>query len=187
VNRRVLAVALALAAMTVASVPSANASAPHRFWTHDHHRYTSPWFAGAHRIMIPYGCTKAPYYSPDPRCPHREGFHHGIDIAMRCGTKVFAATRGVVLNPTAPGTPGPAYGAKAFRVRHAGHDFLFGHVQRVYVRPGQHVRPGELIARSGKLGAPDGCHLHFEVRHAGGGLDATVVPRRYLRLTRVRP
>ncbi len=184
-NRRLGAVVLALAALALVSVSSADAAAPHRFWTHDHHRYTSPWFAGAHRIMIPYGCTKAPYYSPDARCPHHEGFHHGIDVAMRCGTKVFAATRGVVLSPSAPGTPGPAYGAKAFRVRHAGHDFLFGHVRRVYVRPGQHVRPGELIARSGQLGAPDGCHLHFEVRHAGGGLDATVVPRSFLRLTRV--
>src|SRR4051795_1908676 len=65
------------------------------FYTHDKTWYTSPWFGGKHRIMIPFGCTRAPYYAPDPRCTtadgrHR-GFHHGIDIAMACGTKLFAA------------------------------------------------------------------------------------------------
>lgn len=47
------------------------------FWTDDTTRYTSPWFAGARRIMIPYGCTEAPYYAHDSRCPGDEGFHHG--------------------------------------------------------------------------------------------------------------
>jgi hypothetical protein len=168
--------------MTGTSV--AQAEAPRRFWTNNHHHYTSPWYTGAHRIMIPYGCTRAPYYTHDPRCPGRQGFHHGIDIAMSCGTSIYAATRGRVLSSSAPGTPGPAYGPKAFRIRHHHHDFLFGHVRRVYVHAGDPVRPGQLIARSGRLGAPDGCHLHFEVRRAGGGLDATVAPRPFLRLTR---
>ena len=38
------------------------------FYTKDKRHYTSPWFNGAHRIMIPFGCTRAPYYSPEPRC-----------------------------------------------------------------------------------------------------------------------
>src|SRR5262245_60503213 len=58
-----------------------------RFYVRDRHRYTSPWFAGAHRLMIGYGCTPAPYYTHDPRCPGRQGFHHGIDVAMPCGTR----------------------------------------------------------------------------------------------------
>ena len=70
---------------------SAHADPRWVFYTKDRHHYTSPWFAGAHRIMVPYGCTRAPYYSPDPRCAHRHGFHHGLDIAMPCGTPLFAA------------------------------------------------------------------------------------------------
>ena len=46
--------------------------------------------------MIPFGCTEAPYYSPDPRCEDEHGFHHGIDMAMACGTKLFAARRATV-------------------------------------------------------------------------------------------
>ena len=41
------------------------------FYTDDKTWYSSPWFGGKHRIMIPFGCTEAPYYSPDPRCHGR--------------------------------------------------------------------------------------------------------------------
>src|SRR5947208_739978 len=68
------------------------------FYTDDKHHYTSPWCAGAHRIMVPFGCTEAPYYAHDPRCPGREGFHHGIDIAMPCGTKLYAGRRARVVD-----------------------------------------------------------------------------------------
>jgi murein DD-endopeptidase MepM/ murein hydrolase activator NlpD len=156
-----------------------------RFWTDDTSFYRSRWFAGQHRIMIPFGCTEAPYYDPDPRCPNRQGFHHGIDIAMPCGTRLFAGYRGRVVWPSSSGALGSGYGSKAFRLRHDGYDFVIGHVRRVYVEPGQRVRRGQLIARAGALGAPDGCHLHFEVRPAGGGYTSAVRPRAFLGLNRV--
>jgi len=154
-----------------------------RFFTRDHSWHTSPWFAGHHRVMVRFGCTRAPYYSPDPHCRHERGFHHGIDVAMVCGTRLFSAVRGRVLDPSSPGTPGPAYGAHAFRIRHAGHDILIGHVRRVFVSPGDKVTPGQKIARASDAGAPDGCHLHFEVRPAGGGYLSAVRPADYLRLS----
>jgi hypothetical protein len=40
-----------------------------------------------------------------------------------------------------------------------------------------------LIARASDDGAPDGCHLHFERRAVGGGLDTARKPRRLLALT----
>ncbi len=153
-----------------------------RFYVADRARRTSPWFAGAHRVMIGFGCTRAPYYSPDPRCPGRQGFHHGIDVAMPCGTPLTSAVRGTVVDPSSPGAPGPAYGPHAFRIRTGDVDVLVGHVLRVYVGPGDAVRPGRLVARANDQGAPDGCHLHFEVRRAGGGLGAAVDPAPYLRL-----
>lgn len=175
---------------TVGLVPAAVSPAAARpdprwhFYTRDTTRYSSPWFAGARRIMVPYGCTRAPYYDPDPHCRRHRGFHHGIDIAMPCGTPIYAGHRGRVLSPSAPGTPGPAYGVHPFRIRSGRHDILIGHARRVYVKPGQWVRRGQLIARASDSGAPDGCHLHFEVRPKGRGYSAAVAPRSYLKLTR---
>ncbi len=143
-----------------------------RFFTTDRTRYASAWFAGAHRVMIGFGCTTAPYYAHDSRCPGQQGFHHGIDVVMPCGTPLTSAVDGVVAPASGPGKPDAAYGAYAFRIRvaSAGVDILIGHVRTVDVRPGQAVARGQRIALSGDEGAPDGCHLHFEVRSAAGGL-----------------
>lgn len=133
--------------------------------------------------MIGWGCNASPWYAHDPRCPGHEGFHHGIDVAMPCGTRLFSAVRGTVLSPSAPGSPGPAYGVNPFRIHTGSVDILIGHTRRVFVHPGDEVRPGEAIALSSDSGAPDGCHLHFEVRRAGGGVSAAVDPARWLGLT----
>jgi murein DD-endopeptidase MepM/ murein hydrolase activator NlpD len=159
-----------------------------RFWVRDKHFYFSKWYAGKHRKMINFGCTKAPYYDPSPLCPHQEGFHHGVDIAMPCETRLFARLRGTVVRPDAPGSLGSAYGPYAFRLRnHRLHlDFVIGHVLHVYVRPGDHVAKGTLMARASDQGAPDGCHLHFEVRPQGTSFDSAINPMRYLNLRRHR-
>jgi murein DD-endopeptidase MepM/ murein hydrolase activator NlpD len=153
-----------------------------RFYTDDHAWHTSPWFAGSHRVMIGYGCNPAPWYSDDPRCPGRQGFHHGIDVAMPCGTPLFSGVAGVVVDPSSAGAPGSAYGVHPFRIRAGDHDILIGHTIDVFVHPGQRVRPGQRIALAGDSGAPDGCHLHFEVRRAGGGLSTATDPARLLAL-----
>jgi murein DD-endopeptidase MepM/ murein hydrolase activator NlpD len=153
------------------------------FYSSDKSTHTSPWFTGAHRVMIGFGCTVAPYYDHDSRCPGRQGFHHGIDIAMACGTPLTSDVDGVVLSPTAPGSPGPAYGVNSFRIHTGDVDILIGHTRQVYVRPGQQVRPGQRIALSSDSGAPDGCHLHFEVRRHGQGLDGAIDPAPLLKLS----
>lgn len=155
-----------------------------RFWVRDRHFYFSDWYAGRHRKMIAFGGTAAPYYDPDPRCAHQRGFHHGLDIAMPCGTRLYAGFRSHVVAPEAPGSLGSAYGPHAFRLRSARlHvDFVIGHVRKVYVKPGHLVRRGQLMARASDAGAPDGCHLHFEVRPSGGSYQTAIGPRDYIRL-----
>jgi len=134
--------------------------------------------------MIDYGCTSAPYYDPDPRCSgRRSGFHHGVDIAMPCGTPLFSAVDGVVLDPASSGAPGAAYGERPFRIRTGSVDVLVGHARRVFVEPGDRVRKGQRIALASDSGAPDGCHLHFEVRRQGGGVSAAVNPGDLLQLS----
>lgn len=138
--------------------------------------------------MIDFGCTDAPYYSADSRCDDGEGFHHGIDIALPCGTTLRAGVAGRVVEPSRPGRPGAAYGAKAFRLRVATEDgrvdVLIGHARKVLVQPGDRVRAGQPIAETGDLGAPDGCHLHFEQRTVDGGLSTATDPSDLLALRR---
>jgi murein DD-endopeptidase MepM/ murein hydrolase activator NlpD len=75
-----------------------------------------------------------------------------------------------------------------FRIRIDGpdgpHDVLIGHAHTVYVHAGDHVGIGERIALASDSGAPDGCHLHFEVRPPGGDYRAAVDPARWLMLSR---
>lgn len=177
-----LGVTVALVAAVAAPSQAREADPRWRFYTHDTHRYTSPWYAGAHRIMVPFGCTRAPYYSPDARCRNDHGFHHGIDIAMPCGTKVFSPRRGWVVSHE---SLGPAYGENPILIRNhrVGYDLVIGHTRRVLVAEGDRVTPGMLIARASDSGAPDGCHLHFERRAVGGALDTAVKPRRLLALS----
>lgn len=172
----------------VAAAPLATRSAARRYWVRDRHYYFSDWYAGRHRKMIAFGCTAAPYYDPDPRCAHQRGFHHGLDVAMPCGTRLYAGFRTRVVAPAAPGSLGPAYGRHAFRLRSARFhvDFVIGHVRKVYVKPGHLVRRGQLMARASDAAAPDGCHLHFEVRPSGGTYESAIGPRDYIRLRLTR-
>ena len=180
--KRVLVLVLTVALVGLLPAAATGADPRWHFYTRDTTRYTSPWFAGAHRIMIPFGCTRAPYYDPDPRCSHQRGFHHGIDVAMRCGTRLFSAHSGRVLSNDALG---PAYGTNPLllRNRRLGYDVLIAHTRRVFVHQGDRVTPGMLIAKASDNGAPDGCHLHFERRAVGGGLDTATRPRSLLALT----
>jgi len=156
-----------------------SASAGGRFYVKDKRRYRSPWYAGARRRMINFGCTSAPYYSPDPRCTRNRGFHHGLDMAMPCGTPLFSGLRGRVVDPSSAGSLGTAYGRNAFRIRNHRFrvDIVIGHTRKVFVRPGQRVRRGQRIARASDMGAPDGCHLHFEVRPRHGSVSQATNPR----------
>jgi murein DD-endopeptidase MepM/ murein hydrolase activator NlpD len=169
-----------------ASRASAPAAAQRIFWVKDKHHYRSPWYAGRHRKMISFGCTPAPYYDPDPRCRRERGYHHGLDIHMACGTRLFAGFTGVVVEPHSAGALGPAYGRRAFRIRNhrKGVDVVIGHPGRVYVSPGERVRRRDRIARVSDDGAPDGCHLHFETRPIGGSYTDAFRPHPYLDLRR---
>ena len=185
----ILAPLLALALLpgpAAAPAPGQAVDEPRRFWVKDKRWYSSPWYAGERRKMISFGCTRAPYYDPDPRCAGDRGFHHGIDIAMPCGTRLFAGLRGRVVEPSSRGALGSSYGEKAFRIRNHRHDVdvVVAHVRRVYVEPGDVVRRGQLVARASDAGAPDGCHLHFEARPKGAGYREAVRPHPYLRLSR---
>lgn len=130
--------------------------------------HTSGWFTGVGKVMVPFGCSTAPWYSSDPRCPGEQGFHHGIDIALPCGVDIVAGTDGTI----AAGDLGPGYGSRAFVLRTDQADYVIGHLEERSVEIGEQVSAGDRLGANGADGAPDGCHLHFEKRSVGGTLDS---------------
>jgi murein DD-endopeptidase MepM/ murein hydrolase activator NlpD len=95
---------------------------------------------------------------------HQMLFHEGLDIANDVGTPVYATGDGLVEN-----TGRTSAGLGIMIVINHGHGYttVYGHLDRVLVRPGERVKRGALIARSGRTGIVTGPHLHYEVRLHG--------------------
>ena len=90
--------------------------------------------------------------------------HKGIDFAADIGTPIYAAAAGVVSDAGW----GTGYGLRTkIDHDHLG-DFttLYAHLSRSYVKTGDVVRQGQLIALMGNTGRSTGPHLHFEL-HKG--------------------
>jgi murein DD-endopeptidase MepM/ murein hydrolase activator NlpD len=90
--------------------------------------------------------------------------HEGIDIANDVGTPVYATGDGVV---ESAGRTEAGYGIMMLINHGYGYTTLYGHLSKVLVQSGQHVKRGQLIARSGRTGVVTGPHLHYEVRRNG--------------------
>lgn len=94
------------------------------------------------------------------------GHHRGIDFAAPAGTAVASPWWGTVTGTSW----GPAYGTHVvidFDRLPGGSPGLWGvlaHLSRVDVKPGDRVRPGQTIGRSGATGHVTGPHLHFEIQ-----------------------
>lgn len=90
---------------------------------------------------------------------------NGTDIAAPCGSEVYAAQSGVVVESLDGWNSG--YGNYII-IRHPNGIYtLYGHLSLRVVEIGDEVEKGELIGYVGNTGytvGPTGCHLHFEVR-----------------------
>jgi murein DD-endopeptidase MepM/ murein hydrolase activator NlpD len=95
---------------------------------------------------------------------HQMLFHDGLDIANDVGTPVYATGDGVVENA---GRTSAGLGIMIVVNHGYGYTTVYGHLERVLVRPGERVKRGALIARSGRTGIVTGPHLHYEVRLHG--------------------
>lgn len=91
----------------------------------------------------------------------RKGRHHdGIDIPARRGSHVLAAERGkVVFSGKMRG-----YGNVVVIKHDGGYHTVYGHNKSHYVKKGQKVSRGEVIAQVGSTGRSSGPHVHFEIR-----------------------
>jgi len=107
---------------------------------------------------------------------HVRKLHDGTDFGIACGAPVRAARAGTVESTYF----NAGYGNRVI-ISHGWLDGAsmatsYNHLTRWIVKPGQHVKTGQLIAYSGTTGYSTGCHLHFMVYRNG----TAVNPMNYL-------
>jgi len=87
-------------------------------------------------------------------------FHKGLDIAGPIGTPIIAPADGIVSFVGHYGR----YGL-CVDINHGnGIVTRYGHLKRVLVKKGEHVKRRQIIAYMGNSGSSTGPHLHYEVR-----------------------
>ena len=93
--------------------------------------------------------------------------HEGIDVGATPGTPIIAPADGIVV------FSGKKAGFGNFvQIDHGyGIETLFAHSRKLYVKSGQKVTRGTLIAGVGNSGHSTGPHLHYEVRVNGIAVD----------------
>ncbi len=91
--------------------------------------------------------------------------HMGIDLGCDRGTPVYAtgdATVEMIDNGS-----GGGYGHQVLLDHEFGYKTRYAHLSKIFVRPGEAVFRGQLIAETGNTGISSGPHLHYEVIHKG--------------------
>jgi murein DD-endopeptidase MepM/ murein hydrolase activator NlpD len=121
------------------------------------------WIASTPSIAPVRGIVTSGFgYRSDP-LTHGPGTHQGVDIAAAPGQPVHASAEGIVVRAGETSGLGLAvYVAHAY-----GLSTRYGHMSEIDVRPGQHVRRGDVVGRVGNTGRSTGYHLHYEVRVDG--------------------
>lgn len=102
----------------------------------------------------------------------RRSNHTGLDIAAITGTPIKVMADGVVTNASYSGSYG-----KLIKVDHGnGVETWYAHTSKMYVKKGQEVKAGDIIAEVGSTGNSTGPHLHLEIRLNGEHIN----PQKYV-------
>lgn len=97
----------------------------------------------------------------------RRSMHEGVDFSGPAGSAILAAADGVV---TFAGEK-QGYG-RLVEVNHGDDCFTrYAHSKLLFVKPGDVVKKGQVIALMGRSGRATGSHLHFEVYKHGRAVD----------------
>lgn len=99
--------------------------------------------------------------------------HTGVDIAGPPSNKILAASSGVVIISGWQ----RGYGQTIVIDHGNGYRTRYGHASKLFVRAGEQVQRGEVIAMVGSTGRSTGPHLHFEVVRNGTRIN----PLQYIR------
>lgn len=88
-----------------------------------------------------------------------KGYHTGVDFAVPTGTPVIAVADGKIENASW----GSAYGTQLVQKVKGGW-VIYAHLSKAFVKAGDVVTKGQVLAKSGNSGNSTGAHLHFEMR-----------------------
>lgn len=102
----------------------------------------------------------------------RSSKHTGLDIAANQGTQIKVVADGTVTCASYSGS----YGYLVKVDHENGVETWYAHTSKMYVKEGQEVKAGDVIALVGSTGNSTGPHLHFEVRINGEHVN----PQNYL-------
>jgi len=116
--------------------------------------------------------TDGPYYPGYYIRPVEGGFksqglhgYNAVDIAVPIGTPIHAAAEGTVIASAMGGWHG-GYGNYVAISHPNGTQTLYAHTSKNFVKVGDYVQQGQMIAKSGSTGNSTGPHVHAEVRLA---------------------
>lgn len=94
-------------------------------------------------------------------------FHAGVDFPARVGTAIQATGDGVVVE-----TGWHSGYGNCVKISHGyGYETLYGHMNKIDVRPGERVKKGQRIGQVGDTGLSTAPHLHYEVHHKGNPIN----------------
>lgn len=109
-----------------------------------------------------YGYRKDPFSG-------KKTFHHGVDIASKWGSPVYAVASGIVMEAKEK----PGYGYHVEIVHADGLVTKYAHNSKLFVEPGDLVEKGDIIGRVGSSGRSTGPHVHFEIAQDGKSINPT--------------
>ncbi len=92
--------------------------------------------------------------------PPSDRKHFGIDLGGHRGEPILAAHEGFVIFA---GTGFRGYGKMIILEFNGNFATLYAHLDRILVKNGQFVEPGQPIGQMGRTGRATGVHLHFEL------------------------
>ncbi|MCX6718278.1 MAG: peptidoglycan DD-metalloendopeptidase family protein [Candidatus Staskawiczbacteria bacterium] len=94
-----------------------------------------------------------------------QGLHYlnAIDVANKCGTPVYAAASGIVERAVFNNSWNLGMGNYVTILHSNGTVTYYGHLENVFVKPGDRVNVGDRIGLMGRTGKATGCHVHFQV------------------------
>lgn len=98
--------------------------------------------------------------------------HKGVDIALKLNDTIYAAYDGKVrLTNYEP----KGYGNYII-MRHPNKlETVYGHLNKILVKPNQVVKAGQPIGLGGSTGRSTGPHLHFETRYMGYAINPSAI------------
>jgi murein DD-endopeptidase MepM/ murein hydrolase activator NlpD len=115
-------------------------------------------------ITSPFGWRRHPIYG-------YRSLHDGVDFGAACGTPIFAAADGKVLDEYFQTAWGNRLIIDHGWQRGVGLATISNHLSSYAVGVGDHVKRGQIVGFVGTTGWSTGCHLHFTVLQNGEAVD----------------